>query len=58
MKKFFESLREHAMKIINFKKKKTNLLKKKTVEITSKCKKILYLKAKFDDKHAKDKNHH
>ena len=28
MKKFFESLREHAMKIINFKKKKTNLLKK------------------------------
>ena len=57
MKTFFESLREHAMKIINFKKKKINLLKKKT-EIISKCKKILYLKAKFDDKHAKDKNHH
>ena len=28
MKKFCESLREHAMKIINFKKKKTRLLTK------------------------------
>ena len=28
MKKFCESLREHAMEIINFKKKKMKLLKK------------------------------
>ena len=28
MKKFCESLREHAMKIVNFKKKKMKLLKK------------------------------
>ena len=39
------------MKIINFKNK---FIKKQTVEITSKCKKLLYLKTKFDDKHAKD----
>ena len=27
MKKFYESLREHAMKIVNFKKEKIKLLK-------------------------------
>ena len=32
MKKFCESLREHAMKIINFKKKKMKLLTKEQQE--------------------------
>ena len=32
MKKFRESLREHAMKIINFKKKKMKLLTKEQYE--------------------------
>ena len=32
MKKFFESLRVHAMKIINFKKKKMKLLTKEQYE--------------------------
>ena len=32
MQKFFESLREHAMKIINFEKKKMKLLTKKQEE--------------------------
>ena len=31
--KFCESLREHAMKIINFKKKKSELINKAAVEI-------------------------
>ena len=33
MKKFRESLREHSIKIINFKKKKIRLLKKRAAEI-------------------------
>ena len=32
MKKFFESLRQHAMKVINFKKKKIKLLTKEQQE--------------------------
>ena len=33
MKKFFESLRENTMEIINFKKKKMKLINKRTIEI-------------------------
>ena len=33
MKKFCESLREHAMKIINVKKKKNKVIKKRAAEI-------------------------
>ena len=40
MKKFSESLREHVMKIINFKKKKIKLLTNEQ-EIIWTCKKLL-----------------
>ena len=33
MKKFCESLREHAMKIINFKKKENEVINKRAAEI-------------------------
>ena len=33
MKKFCESLREHVMKIINFEKKKNEVINKKAAEI-------------------------
>ena len=41
MKKFYEFLRQHAMKIINFKKKK--LSTKEQQESYEKCKNLLYL---------------
>ena len=43
MKKFCESLREHAMEIINFKKKKSEAINKRTAEIISKWKNLIYL---------------
>ena len=42
MKKFCESLREHVVKRINFKKKKNEVIYKRTAEIKSKCKNLLY----------------
>ena len=48
MKNFFESLREHTMEIINFKKKKMKLLTNQVQES--------YKMQKFEDKHAKDRN--
>ena len=47
MKKFYEFLREHAMKIINFKKKKMKLLIKEqqeSYENAKICKKLKKLK--------------
>ena len=46
MKKFCESLREHAMKVINFKKKK-KVISKRALWIISKCKNLLYLLIKI-----------
>ena len=43
MKKFYESLWEHAMEIINLEKNKINKINKRAAEIISKCKKLLYL---------------
>ena len=43
MKKFCEYLRHHAMKIINFKKKKIKLLTKEQQESYENCKNHLYL---------------
>ena len=40
MKRFCETLREHTMEIINFKKKFINKL---TAKIISKCKNLLHL---------------
>ena len=43
MKKFCEYLREHAMKIINFKKEKNEVIDKRAAGIIWKCKNLLYL---------------
>ena len=49
MKKFCESLREHAIKIIIFKmkKKEKEVINKRAAGIIRKCKNLLYLKEKF-----------
>ena len=46
MKKFCESFREHAMKINIFKKKKHEVVNKKTVGIIWKYKNLLHLQRK------------
>ena len=54
--KFFESLSEHAIKTINFKKKKIKLLTKEQLEYENA--KISYLcKEKLENKYVKDKKH-
>ena len=56
MRKFYESLRENAMEIINFKKKKIRLLKKQREWYENA--KICYIcKEKFENKYVKDKKH-
>ena len=42
MKKFCESLREHEMKEINFKRKKIEVINEKVAGIIKKCKHLLY----------------
>ena len=55
MKKFFESLRENTMEIINFKKKKMKLINKRTIEIIWKCKIYYICKERFENKYIKHK---
>ena len=55
MKKFCESLREHAMKMINFKKKKVKLLTKEQQESHENAKDCYICKEKFENKYLKDK---
>ena len=55
MKKFFESLRENTMEIINFKKKKMKLINKRTIEIIWKSKIYYICKERFENKYIKDK---
>ena len=43
LKKFCESLREHAKNIIDFEKKKNVAINKRRTKITSRCKKLLHL---------------
>ena len=54
MKKFCEFLREHAMKIINFKKKKMKLLTKEQQESYENAKICYICKEKFENKYVKD----
>ena len=55
MKRFCESLREHTLKIINFKKKKMKLLTREQQE-PYENRKICYIcKEKFENKYLKDK---
>ena len=53
MKKFFGYFREHAMVIIL--KRKNEVINKWKTEIIWKCKNLLYLRQRFEDKHAKNK---
>ena len=55
MKKFCESFREHAMKIINLKKKKMKLLKKEEQESYENAKICYICKEKFENKYVKAK---
>ena len=55
IKKFCESLREHATKIINFKKKKAKLLTKEQQESYENTKIYYICKVKFENKYKKDK---
>ena len=57
MKKFCESLKEHAMKIINFKEKKMKLLTKEQYESYENAKICYICKEKFENKSLKDKKY-
>ena len=54
---FCESLREHAMEMINFKKKKINLSTKEHQESYENAKICYICKDKYEGKYAKDKKH-
>ena len=55
MKKFCEPLRQHAIKIINFKKKKVKLLIKERQESYKNAKICYICKRKFENRCLKDK---
>ena len=57
MKNFCESLTEHAMNIINFKKKKMKLLTKRQQESYENSKICYICKEKFENKYVKDKKY-
>ena len=57
MKKFCESLREHPMQIINFKKKKMKLLTKEQQESYENAKTCYICKKKFENRYAKNKKY-
>ena len=58
MKKFREFFREHAMKIINFKEKKMNLLTKEQQEPYENSKIFYFCKEKLENKYLKHKKCH
>ena len=58
MKNFCESLREHAMKIINFKMKKMKLLTKEQKESYQNAKICCIYKEKLENKYLNDKKYH
>ena len=57
MKKFCEFLREHVVKIINFKKKKMKLLIKEQQDSYKNAKICYICKEKFENKYLKDKKY-
>ena len=57
MKKFCEFIREHAMKIISFDKKKMKLLTKEQQESYENAKICYICKEKLRNKHLKDKEY-
>ena len=58
MKKFCASLREHIMKIINFKKKKIKLSTEEQPKSYENAKTCYICKEKFENKYLKDKKYH
>ena len=58
MNKFWESLREYPMKIINFKKQRKKLLTNKQQKPYEKGRFCYICKRKFEDKYNKDKKYH
>ena len=56
MKKFSEILREYAMKIINFKKKETKLLKNSSMNHMKMQKSVIFVKKKLKINIGKIKN--
>ena len=57
MKKFFESLRQHAMNTNNFKKKKVKLLTKEQQKSYENAKICYICQEKFENKYLKDKKY-
>ena len=57
METFCEFLREHAMKIINFKKKKMELLTKEQQESNENAKICYICKEKFENKYLRNKKY-
>ena len=57
MKKFCESLREHPLKIINFKKKKMKLLTKEQQKSHENAKICYICIEKFENKYLQDKKY-
>ena len=57
MKDFCESLTEHALKMINFKKKKMKLLAKKQQKSYGNAKNCYTCNEKLENKYLKDKKH-
>ena len=57
MKKYCESLREYAMKIINFKTKKMKLLTKEQQESYENANNCCICKEKFENRYLKDKKY-
>ena len=55
IKKFCQFLREHAIKIINFKKKKNEIIKKEQQESYENAKIHYICKERFENKYLKDK---
>ena len=58
MKKYCEFLREHAIKIINFKKKKIKLLTKQQQKLFENAKICYICKEKFENECLKDEKYH
>ena len=58
MKKFCEFLREHAMKITKFKKKKMKLLNKEQQKSYENAKTCYICEWKFENKYLEDKKYH
>ena len=57
MKKFHESFREHTMKVIHFKKKKNEVIKKAPQESYENAKIYYICKEKFENIYVKDKKY-